>query len=105
MCVFFFHLRRDVGEVLLAASTVSSPLSNCFSNLNKAAASLILNKKYVKNMNRVQQISPAKFNTKGLNLNKEFLNVNNFISDQGLEEDTDQSDQSVLHVPASVESI
>ena len=55
----------------------------------------------MKNINRVQQISPAKFNTKGLHLNEEFLNVNNFVSDQGLEEDTDESDQSVLHVPAS----
>ena len=37
-----FYFRRDVGEVLLAASTVNSPLSNCLSNLNNAAASLIL---------------------------------------------------------------
>ena len=40
------YLRSDVGEVLLAASTVSSPLSNCFSNLNRAAASLILKQSF-----------------------------------------------------------
>ena len=84
---------------MLAASTVSSPLSNCLSNLNRAAASLILKQSSLKNINSVSSFSPAKFNTKGLDLNEEFLNVNNFVSDQGLEEDTDQSDQSVLHVP------
>ena len=55
----------------------------------------------MRNINPVAPFSPAKFNTKGLHLNEEFLNVNNFVSDQGLEEDTDESDQSVLHVPAS----
>ena len=63
-------------------------------------------KEYLRNINSVPVILlPAKFNTKGLNLNEEFLNVNNFVSDQGLEEDTDQSDQSVLHVPARGEII
>ena len=95
-------MRRDVGEVLLAASTVNSPLSNCLSNLNNAAASLILKQNIVETLIQSPPFLPAKFNTKGLDLNEEFLNVNNFVSYQGLEEDTDQSDQSVLHVPESL---
>ena len=42
---------------------------------------------------------PAKFNTKSLDLDEKFLDVDNFVPDQRLQEDTDQSDQSVLHVP------
>ena len=95
-------MRRDVGEVLLAASTVNSPLSNCLSNLNNAAASLILEQNIVETLIQSPSFLPAKFNTKGLDLNEEFLNVNNFVSYQGLEEDTDQSDQSVLHVPENL---
>ena len=45
-------------------------------------------------------LSPAKFNTKSLNLDEEFLDVNDFIPDERLKEDADQSDQPVLHVPA-----
>ena len=41
---------------------------------------------------------PAELDTKCLNLNKEFLDINYFVSDQRLKEDTDQPDESVLHI-------
>lgn len=40
----------------------------------------------------------AELDAEGLNLDEEVLNINDLVSDQRLEEDADQPDQTILHV-------
>ena len=45
---------------------------------------------------------PAEFDTKCLDFNEEFLDINYFISDQRLEEDAHKPNESVLHVSENI---